>query len=111
MSDNVLSSGLWDGVFYDNAWSNPDWLEGGDVDLDQDGRADGEEHGREWIATTWNADIVRLFDRTRELAGDDIVMMGNGSAALFAKVLIEPSKAARSNEKRERISPRLVRAK
>jgi hypothetical protein len=81
VSDNVLSSGLWDGVFYDNAWSNPDWLEGGDVDLDQDGRADGEEHGREWIATTWNADIVRLFDRTRELAGDDIVMMGNGSAA------------------------------
>ena len=35
----------------------------------------------------------------------------NGSAALLAKVLTEPSKAARSIEKRERISPRLVRAK
>ncbi len=35
----------------------------------------------------------------------------NGSAALLAKPLIDPSKAARSTEKRDRISPRLVRAK
>ena len=81
VSRDVLSSGLWDGVYYDNAWSNPDWLEDGDIDLDQDGRADGDEHGRRWIAETWNDAIVRLFDRTRRLAGDDIVLMGNGSAA------------------------------
>jgi hypothetical protein len=81
MTRRVLSSGLWDGVYYDNAWSNPDWLEGGDVDLDADGRADGPEHGRRWIAETWNDGIVRLFDRTRRLAGDDVVLMGNGSAA------------------------------
>jgi hypothetical protein len=35
----------------------------------------------------------------------------NGSAALLAKLLIEPSKAERSMENRDRISPRLVRAK
>src|SRR5438270_11868175 len=35
----------------------------------------------------------------------------NGSAALLAKLLIDPSKADRSMENRERISPRLVRAK
>ena len=35
----------------------------------------------------------------------------NGSAALLAKLLIEPSKADRSIENRDRISPRLVLAK
>src|SRR5258708_30880737 len=35
----------------------------------------------------------------------------NGNAAELAKPLIEPSKAARSTEKRDKISPRLVRAK
>ena len=35
----------------------------------------------------------------------------NGSAALLAKLLTEPSKADRSMEKRDRISPRLVRPK
>ncbi len=81
MTRRVLSSGLWDGVYYDNAWSNPDWLENGDIDLDRDGQADGEEHGRRWIAETWNDAIIRIFARTRQLAGDDIVLMGNGSAA------------------------------
>src|ERR1700720_4368632 len=35
----------------------------------------------------------------------------NGSAAELAKLLIEPSKADRSTENRDKISPRLVRAK
>ena len=35
----------------------------------------------------------------------------NGRAALLAKPLIEPSNAARSTENRDKISPRLVRAK
>ncbi len=35
----------------------------------------------------------------------------NGSAALLAKPLIDPSKADMSTENRDRISPRLVRAK
>ncbi len=35
----------------------------------------------------------------------------NGSAALLAKLLTEPSKADRSTENRDNISPRLVRAK
>jgi hypothetical protein len=81
VSRNVLSSGLWDGIFYDNAWSNPEWLQDGDIDLDQDGEADGEEHGRRWIAEAWNDGIIRLFARTRELAGQDITLLGNGSAA------------------------------
>jgi putative glycosyl hydrolase-like family 15 (GHL15) protein len=76
----VLGSGLFSGVYYDNAWASPSWLQDGDVDLDRDGRADGAEHGRRWIADTWNRSIVRLFARTRRL-DPGVVMMGNGSAA------------------------------
>ena len=35
----------------------------------------------------------------------------NGNIAVLAKILIDPSKAERSTENRDKISPRLVRAK
>jgi hypothetical protein len=82
VSENVVESGLFDGVYYDNAWASPSWLEGGDVDLDQSGRADGEEHGNRWIGETWNDAIVRLFEETRA-RHPDITLMGNGSAATY----------------------------
>jgi hypothetical protein len=80
MTGTVMATGLFDGIYYDNAWASPTWLEGGDIDLDQDGQADGEEHGSRWIGETWNAAIVRLFEATRATL-PDTMLMGNGSAA------------------------------
>src|SRR5680860_1593708 len=82
MTGTVLATGLFDGVYYDNAWASPVWLEDGDIDLDRSGRADGEEHGRRWIGETWNDAIVRLFDETLARA-PDALLMGNGSAATY----------------------------
>lgn len=80
VSQNVLAGGLFDGVYYDNAWASPSWLEGGDVDLDQSGRADGEEHGNRWIGETWNDAIPRLFEETLA-QNPGALLLGNGSAA------------------------------
>jgi hypothetical protein len=84
MTGTVLKTGLFDGIYYDNAWASPTWLEDGAIDLDGDGRADGEEHGRDWIARTWNRGMARLFAETRKLA-PRAILMGNGSAAGYER--------------------------
>jgi hypothetical protein len=80
MATTVMGTGLFDGVYYDNAWASPTWLNGGDIDLDADGRADLEEHGARWIADTWNRAMDHLFAETRRLR-PGLILMGNGSAA------------------------------
>jgi hypothetical protein len=84
MTGTVLKTGLFDGIYYDNAWASPTWLEDGAIDLDGDGRADGEEHGRDWIAQTWDEGMARLFAETRRLA-PRAILMGNGSAAGYER--------------------------
>ena len=70
----VLSTGFWDGVFYDNAWETASWLpSGGELDINNDGRADdpGEVDGK------WQEGMRKIFSKTRQLAPGKIVM-GNG---------------------------------
>lgn len=52
LAENVLSSGLWDGVFLDNAWGYVSWIPfSKDFDLDRNGIAESrEQRDREWKA-------------------------------------------------------------
>ncbi len=70
----ILSSNLWDGVFYDNAWDSVSWMpSGNEIDLNHDGRAETA------VASDgkWREGMNKIFRRTRELAPGKIVM-GNG---------------------------------
>ncbi len=75
----ILSSNLWDGVFYDNAWESASWMPAGDeVDLNGDGQA-------ETITTLdqkWREGMQKIFRRTRELAPGKIIM-GNGGKIYY----------------------------
>ena len=74
VKNDVLSSGLWDGVFYDEVQDSISWL--GSTDVDQNGLEDtaSEADG------LWEENYERLFELTRNLVGDDHIIITNGSS-------------------------------
>ncbi len=78
----ILNSGLWDGVFYDNAWDSVSWLPSGDdVDLNGDGKAETASD----LDAKWRAGMSKIFRRTKELAPGKIIV-GNGVGGGNGKV-------------------------
>ncbi len=51
VADEIIDTGLWDGVFYDNAWSDATWFTGNRVDYNRDGKAD-TDIDKKWYAGT-----------------------------------------------------------
>jgi hypothetical protein len=73
--NRLQASGLWDGVFYDNIWGNISWLNNGDFDFNNDGR-------RETAAEAdrlWSEGVKKMLAKTRALAGNDFIIVGNGT--------------------------------
>lgn len=76
VADDVLSSGDWDGIFYDETSATISWLNGGDVDVDGDGVKDD-------AATAdrlWKNGMIHLFKTTRDLVGPGPVIVTNGDS-------------------------------
>lgn len=70
----VLASGYWDGVFYDEVQDSISWV--GEVDVNRDGKADTAS-----VADAlWAKNYEELFRATRELIGNDYIIMTNGSS-------------------------------
>ncbi|MBI2485311.1 hypothetical protein HYW18_04170 [Candidatus Uhrbacteria bacterium] len=70
----ILATGLWDGVMYDDVGEGISSI--GSADVNMDGRAD--EAGS--ADALWRAGYVRLAARTRELAGPGKLILTNGSS-------------------------------
>ncbi len=70
----VLSSGYWDGIFYDEVQDSISWV--GDTDVDEDGSDDS----RSEADRLWEQAYEELFANTRELIGSDYIMITNGSS-------------------------------
>ena len=74
VNDKVMSSGLWDGIFYDEVQDSISWV--GGTDVDHDGVND--------TATTanqlWAKKYTDLFSQTRNLLGDKAIIITNGSS-------------------------------
>lgn len=81
MNNEVLSTGLWDGVFYDNAWGDLTWFTGSNVDLNLDSQPDSD------INKHWNMGMAGLFDMTRNLSGANYVIVGNAMTRDYANNL------------------------
>ena len=73
LSDKVLSSGLWDGVFFDNTWNYLTEKVGANLDLNNDGLAES----REAIEASYKRGLDNLFNNLRSTTQNKYVLMGN----------------------------------
>lgn len=81
IQNTLWSSGLWDGVFLDDALPGATWFVGKGLDIDGDGAAEADDLvNREW-QTGWK----KLAQNVRSRLGPSALIMGNGSA-LYAGV-------------------------
>lgn len=76
VNDTILSTGLWDGVFYDEVEDDVTFLDGGDIDIDRDGSKDGKELS----ASLWRDGMRDLFKNSREMFGPTAIILSNGSS-------------------------------
>jgi hypothetical protein len=73
--NNLKSSGLWDGVFYDNTWGDVSWVNSGNLDVNNDGEKDSAAQAD----NLWAAGFKKMLAKTRSLAGKDFIIVGNGN--------------------------------
>ncbi|MDG1950650.1 MAG: putative glycoside hydrolase [bacterium] len=72
--DEMLSTDLWDGIFYDEVQDSISWV--GATDVNTDGSADSASVADD----LWANRYEELFSNTRNLVGDDYVVITNGSS-------------------------------
>jgi len=72
--NEIKSSGLWDGIYYDNTWGDISWLNSGNLDANNDGVRDDSAT----IDSAWANGFRKVLVKTRELAGPDFIIVGNG---------------------------------
>lgn len=73
VSNEILGSGLWDGVFYDNAWDNITYFAGEDVDIDYD----GVDEPNNLSDRAWREGMKEIYRKTRKLTNKHVILMGN----------------------------------
>jgi hypothetical protein len=72
----VLSTGLWDGLLFDNVWNTAAWFNP-DMDIDGDGKRDSESK----INQLWQASNRDLFKKLRDRLGNKYLIIGNGDGS------------------------------
>jgi len=77
----ILATGLWDGVFYDNTWGEVNWFTKNKGDFDKNGVAETDADAH------WRAGMNELFNTTRRLAGGNVILVGNAITKEYANSL------------------------
>jgi hypothetical protein len=72
VANELLATGLWDGVFYDNAFDSIAWVTGKNVDFNLDRKADANPD------QSWREGMKFLYDETRRLTNNQYLIVGNG---------------------------------
>ncbi len=75
--EEILSTGLWDGIFYDNAWDNITYFAGSDIDLDGDGKIDNNAD------KLWREGMDYIYEETRRLTDDKYFILGNNDSLAY----------------------------
>ncbi|PIQ97123.1 MAG: hypothetical protein COV67_05900, partial [Nitrospinae bacterium CG11_big_fil_rev_8_21_14_0_20_56_8] len=80
VASELLGTGLWDGVFYDNAWDNITWFVGTDIDLNIDGKID--THADQ----AWQGGMRDIYTRTRSLTHGRYPIVVNGLTNVYQDI-------------------------
>ncbi len=73
VNTEIISTGLWDGVFYDNIWGDICWVIR-DFDIDNSKNLKSINH----INDTWSEGVKKMLKTSRKLMGDEYLIIGNG---------------------------------
>ncbi|MFH0779965.1 MAG: putative glycoside hydrolase [Parcubacteria group bacterium] len=74
VKNDLLATGYWDGVFFDNSWENLDFMKSDNIDLNNDGRSESMD----FINAKWQLGMEDLLWKTRNLLGSEYLILGNG---------------------------------
>jgi hypothetical protein len=77
--DHILSTGLWDGIFYDEVSDTISWLNSGNVDLNHDGAPDNGTVAD----AAWKAGMITMLQKARSLDPDKIFVINGTSTPEF----------------------------
>lgn len=77
VAKEILSAGVWDGIFYDNAWKDVKWLAGDTVDLNKDGQKDSD------IDRHWREGMRAIYQETRKLTNNKFILLGNATSDVY----------------------------
>ena len=81
VSDDVLGSGIWDGVMLDNAWDGIRWAVGDDLDIDSNGTRDLHAD------TLWANGMRALYEGIRGKTNNEYFIIGNSDRRTHLKLL------------------------
>ena len=73
MVDNILLTGMWDGIIFDTTWDNISW-QSEDIDINHDGRKDTLG----FIDSRWHDGQDEMLQTIRSRVGDDYLLVTNG---------------------------------
>ncbi|MDD5342703.1 MAG: putative glycoside hydrolase [Patescibacteria group bacterium] len=79
MHDKVMSTGFWDGIFYDNVWNDVAWLNSGNLDLNRDGVAETADQ----LNQAWHDGMTEMLEISRSYEGQDAIIVGNGGGEYY----------------------------
>ncbi|HDQ23196.1 MAG TPA: hypothetical protein ENN28_04510 [Candidatus Uhrbacteria bacterium] len=68
--NNFLKTNDWDGVFFDNAWDNLNWLNK-TIDINGNGRADSQNY----VDQQWQAGINQILNTIQKLAPHKLIIV------------------------------------
>ncbi len=83
IADEIISTGLWDGLFIDGLFEDPTWINdfdkffadpGASIDADGDGHADPPESLSVW----WRSAVETFLSELRARIGPSYILIGNG---------------------------------
>ena len=73
IAEEIISTGLWDGIFYDNIWGDVAWA-GSNLDADNNNQVDAVAT----LNSNWASGTKKMLQTTRNLIGDNYLILGNG---------------------------------
>lgn len=79
VKNEILSTGLWDGIFYDNVWEGIDFLESFNIDLNGDGMAESKQT----LTAEWKKGMTTLLSNSRSVFGPNVLIVGNGGDGYY----------------------------
>ncbi|MFH1046896.1 MAG: putative glycoside hydrolase [Patescibacteria group bacterium] len=77
VSEDIWSTGLWDGIFFDEFSVTARWVNGGDIDIHRDGFRDDAE----LVDVAWERATINMLRETRNLLGPTAIIITNGDSA------------------------------